>query len=180
VEVAESIAMLTDPAAADARLVAVTLELAERLLEPHGLAPARARSVLHDGTAAERFAAMVAALGGPADLIERPERHLPRAPVERPVPPDAPGWVTAHATREIGVAVMALGGGRRVESARIDHAVGFSALAPVGTEVGPDRPLAIVHARDEPAFAAAAASLRSALVVGERVDPAPVVTEVLQ
>ena len=180
VEVAESIALLTEPQAADPRLVAVTLELAERLLEPHGLAPARARSVLHDGTAAERFAAMVAALGGPADLIERPERHLPRAPVERPVSPDAPGWVTAHATRAIGVAVMALGGGRRVESARIDHAVGFSALAPVGTEVGPDRPLAIVHARDEPAFAAAAASLRSALVVGERVNPAPVVTEVLQ
>nr|MBA2347432.1 thymidine phosphorylase [Solirubrobacterales bacterium] len=46
VEVVESIAMLTDPAAADARLVAVTLELAERLLEPYGLAPARARSVL--------------------------------------------------------------------------------------------------------------------------------------
>ncbi len=180
VEVAEAIALLTAPAAADPRLLAVTVALAERLLEPHGLDPSRARDVLKDGTAAERFAAMVAALGGPADLAEHPERHLPRAPVVRPVGPEAPGWVTAHATRDVGLAVMALGGGRRVESARIDHAVGFSALAPVGAEVGPDRPLALVHARDEPSFAAAAASLRLAVTVGDRVDPAPVVTEVLK
>jgi len=180
VEVAEAIAMLTEPAGADPRLVAVVLELAECLLEPHVLDPARARRALDDGTAAERFAAMVAALGGPADLLERPERHLPRAPIVRSVAPEAAGWVAAHATRDVGVAVMALGGGRRVESGRIDHAVGFSALAPVGEEVGPDRPLAIVHARDEASFEAAAASLRAAITVGEPTAPVPAITEILR
>lgn len=181
VEVAEAIAMLTEPARADPRLLAVTLALAELLLEPHGLAPARAREALHDGSAAEHFGAMVAALGGPADLLERPAALLPRAPIVRGVLPAAAGWVTAHATRELGVAVMALGGGRRVESGRIDHAVGFSAIAPVGAEVGPDEPIAIVHARDEDTFTAAAASVAAAIVVGERaVGPAGAVTEVLR
>jgi len=179
VEVVESIAMLTEPDVADPRLVAVTLELAERLLEPHGLDPARARETLDDGTAAERFAAMVAALGGPADLLERPQRHLPLAPIVGPVHAETAGWVAAHATRDVGVAVMALGGGRRVESARIDHAVGFSAIAPVGAEVGPDQPLAIVHARDEASFRAAAASLRAAITVGEPTALVPAITEVL-
>lgn len=179
-EVAESVAMLTDPARADRRLTAVTLELAERLLAPHGLDPAAARRVLEDGSAAERFGAMVAALGGPADLLERPEAHLPAAPVVRPVHPEAPGTVTAHATRDVGVAVMALGGGRRVESDPIDHAVGLSAIAPVGAEVGPDRPLAVVHARDEAAWEQAAAAVRAALTVGRGpVAEVPVVTEVL-
>ncbi len=181
-EVAESVAMLTDPGAADARLVEVTLELAERVLAPHGLDPAQARRALEDGRAAERFGAMVAALGGPADLLEHPERHLPAAPIVRAVHPERAGVVTAHATREIGVAVMALGGGRRVESDAIDHAVGFSELAPVGTAVGPDRPLALVHARDEATFAAAATTLESALSVHQRGQTPlmrPVVTEVL-
>jgi len=180
VEVTESIAMLTEPGAADPRLVAVTLELAERLLEAHGLDPDRVRAVLDDGSAAERFAAMVTALGGPADLLERPEQHLPQAPIVRPVPPEVAGWVTAHDTRLVGYAVIALGGGRLAASAGIDHAVGFSALAPVGAEVGPDRGLAIVHARDEASFEFAAASLRAAITVGERVNAAGAVTEVLR
>lgn len=180
VEVAESIAMLVEPGAADARLVAVTVELAERLLEAHGLDRARARRVLDDGSAAERFAAMVTALGGPAGLLEHPGRHLPQAPVVRPVHPPSAGWVTAHDARLVGYAVMVLGGGRRAASVAIDHAVGLSAIAPVGTEVGPDRPLAIVHARDEQGFAVAADALRGALTVGERVAPAGAVTEVLR
>ena len=179
VEVAESIAMLKQPRAAEPRLVSVTLALAERLLDAHGLEADRARAVLDDGSAAERFAAMVAALGGPTDLLERPGEQLPQAPIVRPVHPEAAGWVTAHATRTIGLAATALGGGRSVESGRIDHAVGFSALAPVGTEVGADRPLAIVHARDEQSFALAAAAVAGALTVGGPVTRAGAVTEVL-
>lgn len=180
VEVRESVDMLVDPGAADPRLVDCTVELAERLLALGGLDPARARASLADGSAAERFSRMVAALGGPADLLEHPERHLPAAPVVRAVHPVGPGVVQSHAVREVGVAVMALGGGRRVASDLVDHAVGFSALAPVGAEVGPEVPLAVVHARDEGAWKQAAAALRAALPVGPgAAAPAPVITEVL-
>jgi thymidine phosphorylase len=183
VEVRESLDMLRDPARADPRLREVTLELARRLLELGGLDAGRAEEALSSGAAAERFAAMVAALGGPADLLERPGEHLPAAPVVRPVPPQAAGTVRAHATRDLGVAVMALGGGRRTEAGRIDHAVGLTRIAPVGAPVGPDAPLAVVHARDDAAWEEAAAAVRSAVEVardGEVPAPASAVTEIVR
>ena len=68
----------------------------------------------------------------------------------------------------IGLAVVALGGGRTRAADAIDHAVGLTELAGIGDEVGPDRPLALVHARDEDG-AAARGSERSAraYVLGE-------------
>ncbi|HVW18208.1 MAG TPA: thymidine phosphorylase, partial [Solirubrobacteraceae bacterium] len=79
VEVREAIDHLTG-AASDPRLREVTLALCAELLALGGLHADPARA-LDSGAAAERFAAMVAELGGPADLLERPDAHLPRAPV---------------------------------------------------------------------------------------------------
>jgi thymidine phosphorylase len=178
-EVQEAIDVLTGHETADERLVEVTLALTEALLELGGLDPAAARPALESGAAAERFARMVAELGGPADLLERADHHLPRAPVVVEVFPPAPGIVNAHATRDLGLAVLALGGGRERDGQRIDHAVGLSRIALVGDEVGPGgRPLGVVHARDEQAAAAAERSLVAAISVSNAVpDAAPVVVE---
>ena len=100
-----------------------------------------------DGAAAEKFAEMVVALGGPADLVEHPDRHLERADVVVPVAPEHAGQVSAIETREVGLAVVTLGGGRTRPQDPIDPAVGLTELAEVGAAVGADRPLAIVHAR---------------------------------
>jgi thymidine phosphorylase len=48
----------------------------------------------------------------------------------------------------------------------IDHAVGLTGLAAIGDEVGPNSPLALVHAHDEDSAAAAAAAIRRAYVLG--------------
>jgi thymidine phosphorylase len=178
-EVQEAIDVLTGHETADERLVEVTLALTEALLQLGGLDPAQARPALESGAAADRFARMVAALGGPSDILEHPEHHLPRAPVVVEVFPPAPGVVSAHATRELGLTVLALGGGRERDGQRIDHAVGLSQIALVGDEVGPGaRPLGVVHARDEAAAAAAERSLVAAISVssGAR-DATPVVVE---
>jgi thymidine phosphorylase len=84
---------------------------------------------------------MVAALGGPADILERD--RLPSAPVQLEVP--GGGAVTAIDVREVGIAVLELGGGRTREDQPIDHAVGLTDVLGIG-ESGP---LATVHARDE-------------------------------
>ena len=173
-EVAEAIATLTDPTAADARLVELTLALARRVL-PEGSDPERA---LESGAAAERFAAMAAALGGPADLLERPRDHRPVAPVRRAVAPDDPGVVTAHRTRDLGLAVLLLGGGRRAEGDAIDPRVGLADIAAPGTRVDASTPLCVVHARDEASADAAASAVRRAVAVGDAAPPdPPVVTE---
>lgn len=119
------------------------------------------------GAAAERFSRMVAALGGPADLLERPERHLAAAPVRRPLHAEREGIVQSIDNRAVGLAVVALGGGRTRPQDAIDHAVGLTDLAMPGDRVGPDRPLAVIHARDEAGLDAASARLRKAYALGE-------------
>jgi thymidine phosphorylase len=184
VEVREAIDVLTDPDGADPRLLEVTLALAHEVLALGGLPDAEPEQALRSGAAAEIFGRMVAALGGPADLMERPDAHLPQAPVVREVRPERAGVVTRHGTRALGVAVMHLGGNRQAESDVIDHAVGFSAIAGPGEEVGPGRPLAVVHARDEAGADAAQRAVRELIEVGDAGgrDPAcvPVVTEVVR
>jgi thymidine phosphorylase len=72
--------------------------------------------------------------------------------------------------------VVGLGGGRQRAGDNIDHAVGLSALCPVGQATGPDAPLAEVHAESQGAWELAAAAVRSAMTVGpERQAAEPVV-----
>jgi thymidine phosphorylase len=168
VEVRESIDHLTG-AATDERLRDVTLSLSAELLNLGGVEPdtERARTAaekaLDGGAAAERFAAMVAELGGPSDILEAPDRHLPTAAVTVAAEPAEAGTVSAVDVRAVGLAVVALGGGRTRETDPVDHSVGLTDVAAPGEEVAPGgRPLAIVHAADEDAARRAAEALRAA------------------
>ncbi|HEY8384459.1 MAG TPA: thymidine phosphorylase [Microvirga sp.] len=139
---------------------------------------AKIEHAIASGKAAEIFQRMVTTLGGPADFIERPERHLQAAPVVRAVHAEQPGTVTRIATRDVGVAVVALGGGRTRPQDPVDHAVGLTNLAELGERVDGERPLGIVHARTEAAAEAAAAALRRAYGIGEgAAEAGPIVLE---
>ena len=78
----------------------------------------QAQKALESGDALDSFGRMVRALGGPGDFAARWKAHLPAAPVIKPVPAPADGWIAAFATRKIGLAVIALGGGRTRPNAR--------------------------------------------------------------
>jgi thymidine phosphorylase len=187
VEVRESIDHLTG-AARDERLREVTLALSAELLVLGGVfgdvADARpaAERALDGGAAAERFGAMAAELGGPPDLVEAPGRHLAAASVVREVSPAEAGTVVRVDVRGVGIAVVGLGGGRARETDPVDHSVGFTEVAALGERVGPgERPLAVVHARDETSAAHAADALRAAYELGDRPERSvPIVMEVLR
>jgi thymidine phosphorylase len=132
---------------------------------------------LADGSAAERFARMVASLGGPADLIENPDAHLVRAPVVVDVPSARAGRVTAIDTRALGLAVVALGGGRIDPAQAIDPAVGLDQLAGRGENLAAGDLLARVHAADRAAAAAAAQSVVSAYAIGDAAPAASALVE---
>jgi thymidine phosphorylase len=169
-EVRESIEHLTG-ASREPRLHEVTVALAAsalvqaRIADSDEAAREKVQAVLDDGSAAERFATMVSALGGPADLLENPGSHLPHASVTRPVAPERPGYVTKVDARAVGLVVTGLGGNRRREDDQIDYGVGLSHVAPIGAEVGPDRPLAVVHARGDASAVEAATALLNAVQV---------------
>jgi len=167
----------------DPRLEKVVLALASEMLVLGGLAgdadqaAGAARSALDDGRAADHFQAMVTALGGPADFVEKAAAYLPKAPVIRPVTPDRAGTITAIDTRAVGLAVVALGGGRTRPQDTIDHAVGFAELAGIGEKIAPDRALAMVHARTDDAAESAAQALRTAYELDGDAIERPVIIE---
>ena len=146
-EVAEALAVLRG-GSGDGRLLEVTLALAAEALCLSGLASdtesaaSRARRVLASGAAAERFGRMVRGLGGPAGLIDAPRLHLPEAPVRVPAVAPRRGHVVAVDGRALGLAIVALGGGRRQVTDGIDPAVGLSEVRGVGAIVGAGEPLA--------------------------------------
>ena len=171
-EVRETIDWLVG-ASDDQRLTEVVLALGAEMLVLGGLAADveagtnRLIAVRADGTAAERFQAMVAALGGPADLVENPTKHLQTAPVTRRVDPAHDGYIQSMDTRSVGLVVVTLGGGRMRVEDTIDHAVGLSEVVGLGQYVDGERPLAIVHARTESEAAVAADAIRAACVIGD-------------
>ncbi len=155
-----------------ARLHAVTLALCTEMLLVSGLAAteeaARERllAALNSGQAAERFARMVKALGGPGDLFERPDKYLQAAPIVLPVPATSAGFASACNCRALGLAVVGLGGGRTRASDSIDFSVGLSELLPLGEPVALGQPLAWVHARTEAQAQQAVREVQAAYRVG--------------
>ena len=182
-EIRETVDYLTG-AARDPRLDTVVRALGREMLRIGDLAgddceaDAKISAALDGGGAAARFASMVAALGGPADLLEQPDRHLPQAPTVVAAFAAHAGIIQAIDTRAVGLGVVSLGGGRHRAEDRIDPAVGLSAVKGIGEAVGPDDPLAMVHAPSQDAADRAAASLAKAFTISDRaVAVAPVILE---
>jgi thymidine phosphorylase len=174
VEIRNAVDYLTG-ARRDERLHRVTMALGAELLALSGLArdpdagAAALRRALESGAAVERFERMVAGLGGPKDFVRRAHAILPRAPVLVEATPERRGFVVGIDVRAIGLAVVELGGGRARAADSIDPAVGLTDLVPIGAEVGPEAPLACVHAREPEQAHAAVRRLRAAY----RLEEAP-------
>jgi len=95
-----------------------------------------------------------------------------------PVPAPRAGTVGRIDTRQVGLAVVVLGGGRTRPTDPVDHAVGLTDLVAVGTPVAVGEPLARVHARSEATAAQAVAMVQAAYRLGSRAAVAgPVVAD---
>jgi thymidine phosphorylase len=168
-------------AAREPRLHALVLALAGHMLHLGGLATSttdgerKAEHALDSGAAAERFARMVAALGGPADVWR--DAQLPKAPVQIDVPAPRSGVLQSADVRALGLAVVALGGGRQRPGDGVDPRVGLSHLLPLGRPVQAGDALARVHAADDAAALWAAQAVLTALRIGDSCSPGPVVLE---
>ncbi|OWQ92988.1 thymidine phosphorylase [Roseateles aquatilis] len=161
----------------EARTHELTLALCAEMLVLGGLAPdvgaarVKLQAALDSGAAAERFARMVAALGGPVDLLERPQAYLPSAPVVKPVPAPRAGRITGMQTRDIGLVIVELGGGRRLPSDTLDMRVGLDRMAQLGEVLSAGQPMAFVHAADEAAADRAIAQVTAAVTIADAGAP---------
>ncbi len=155
------------------RLETVVLATAAEMLVLSGLAATagegeeKARDALASGRAAEAFGRMVQILGGPGDFLDRPERHLPQAPVEIPVLAERDGWIAGCDARDIGLLVIDLGGGRRHPADLVDHRVGFDRLLPIGSQITSGDMIAMVHAADRESGERAAAAIAANYLIAD-------------
>lgn len=174
VEVAEAIEYLQNKNI-DARLHEVNVALTAELLVIGKLAKdvsearAKIEEVIKNGKAAERFATMVKALGGPADLMEKPWNYLKKAAVVKEFYPDKKGRVSAIDARAVGIGIVEMGGGRAKPTDSIDHSVGLTQIAQIGEEVGA-KPLAVIHAKDEVSWQKMAKTLNACVAISEKPD----------
>ncbi|EKP0317016.1 thymidine phosphorylase [Aeromonas veronii] len=179
VEVREAVRYLTGEYR-NPRIHEVIMALCAEMLISAGLASderdarAKLQAVLDNGKAAEIFGRMVTGLGGPADFMERYDAYLPKAAIVRPVFAANSGFVTAMDTRELGLAVVAMGGGRRAAGDKLDYAVGLTDFIRLGQSVDADKPIAMIHAQTEEQYAQAASMVQAAVRIGgERPEALP-------
>ena len=172
VEVLEALRFLKNESR-NPRLGVVVFSLCAEVLQSAGLVSTEEEAYekleenLVNGKATIAFGRMVTNLGGPVDFVERPEVYLPKATIVRPVFSDTPGIVGEMNTRGMGLLMVRMGGGRSRADDSIDHSVGLSEIASLGTYVDKDVPLAVVHASSESDFEMAKAVLQKGIQVGE-------------
>ncbi len=179
-EVAEALATLRGTGPADFQTLVESLG-AEMLLLGAGVgadeARSRIRHAIDSGAALEKFRAFVAAQGGDSAPVDAPEL-LPHAPLVLPVPAPSAGVVQAIEAREVGLAVVEMGGGRTKKGEAIDLRVGAVLAAKVGAQLHAGDPLCHVHAPSADVAQVALRRLQAAWRIGpEAASPLPVVLD---
>ncbi|KIN77626.1 thymidine phosphorylase [Sulfitobacter mediterraneus] len=124
-------------------------------------------NAVRSGAAAEVFGKMLAALGGPVSFVENWQRFLPEATVIRAVKAPGAGYVTAIDGEALGLAVVDLGGGRKIESDEVNPAVGLSEVVRLGTKVSNGQTLAVVHASRSDLADQAALAVQAAMTLSD-------------
>ncbi len=109
---------------------------------------------------------MVAKLGGPNGLLEKPNQYFDKAPLVSDVLAPSSGVISEIAARNIGLGVIVLGGGRKRPDEKIDYCVGYDQLAGIGENVSAGSLIGRVHGRNENEIEEAKSILLNAYCIG--------------
>ena len=176
-EIVESIDVLRGHGPADT--TQLVMDLGAAMLEAAGIEDGRSRleEAIASGAAIEKFGAMIRAQGGDDRVIDDPSL-LPRANHQTTATAAQSGFVQAISAREIGLAGVDLGAGRRTVDDELDLSAGFVLSAKVGASVEAGDVLATIHASDSTLLEHAARRVEAAYAIGESAPAsAPLVTE---
>lgn len=121
----------------------------------------RVQETIRSGAAFEKFKEFVSAQGGAKVYLEQPQR-FPEAPIQITVPAPRDGFVSRIDAREIGLAVVDMGGGRQKKGDPIDHRVGVRLRAKVGMHRNYEQALCVVYAANRESADTAAARIQAA------------------
>ena len=119
------------------------------------------------GEALEKFSKMIYALGGPIDFCDKSEKYLETAKFIKPLYASKKGYISAMNTRQIGMALISLHGGRTSPIQNIDHTTGFAGFCQIGDAVDEKTPIAIIHAQNKEEYDIAARLLLNSIQICE-------------
>ena len=140
-EVAECVDVLQGGGPQD--LIDLTLDLAAKLV---ATPREKLQQRLHDGSAWQKFFAMVEAQGGDASALEK-MREVNRAPVVTDLRAPAAGILSKIDALEVGRLCVELGAGRAKAGDAVDFSVGVECLRKEGEVVAAGAPVLRVHSR---------------------------------
>ena len=167
----------------DKRLHEVVLSLSAEMVIIAGLSGSKKEAineitrVLDSGKAAEKFEEMVMTLGGSGNILEG---KFKQSDIIKPIPATQTGFISNIQTRDVGLAVVSLGGGRKKASDTIDHSVGLTEISGLGNYIEVGEPLAMVHAKNETQANHAIELIQQAYSINDsKVDPLPIVIQQL-
>lgn len=133
--------------------------------------PAKTRELLYqlttDGTALKHFKSIIAAHGGDPAICDDPWAVLPKAKKTMTWTASKAGVIEAFDTREIGLAALELGAGRRKKEDDVDHAVGLYFERKLGDKVQPGDVIATLHVNDESGVEACYNRLNNSITIGD-------------
>ncbi|MGH9409443.1 MAG: thymidine phosphorylase, partial [Vicinamibacterales bacterium] len=158
-------------------LESLSVELAARMVAIAGIEPdlaratSRVRQALASGAGVEKFRQIVEHQGGDPSVVDDYSR-LPSAPDRDTVAAGRDGVVVRMQAEAVGRAAAVLGAGRDRLDAGVDHAVGLTIAAPVGTRVRAGDPILHIHHRGGRGVADARRLLEGAVAIA---DAAPAI-----
>ena len=179
-EVTECLDFLVNPKDANTRLITLTIELSAYMLQLSGLekdldiARKKSQDALNSGQAASIFGKMIYELGGPIDLLEKPNKHLNPMPIISPVKSKASGYISEIDVRAVGLSMIHLKAGRTKSTDPIDHGVGLSEIVSVGQWVSKGDTLAMAHCRDKDQISYLEKTLPSLITLNDNQITSPV------
>ncbi|MCQ2913677.1 MAG: thymidine phosphorylase [Alphaproteobacteria bacterium] len=157
----------------DERLYELVSTLAKQVLASKGLihdekaGQMKINQVLNSGLACEKFAQMVASMGGPVDLVENLDVYFPKSEIVYPVFAKEKGYISSMNAEQIGLTLSILGGGRNKVDAQIDYNVGYSNFKTIGEYVDSENPIAFIHARTQESFASVEKIVQNAITISD-------------
>lgn len=157
----------------DSRLDKVTKELCSEILINSGLAQDKkdAMSMLNksisSGRAYEIFVKMSASLGADIKYIENYDKMQKKAKYIEPIYANKDGYISAIDTRQIGLGVIMLGGGRTHPTQKINYTTGFTSFCQIGDKVDEKTPLCYIHSEDKDIIQSVIEVVRGAITISD-------------
>jgi pyrimidine-nucleoside phosphorylase len=131
-----------------------------------------ARKTIADGSAFEKFCEVAQLQGGDPQSL-RDIKKLPQARNHREVRSRQSGYVEQINCEQVGVASLALGGGREKKEDSVDPAVGIVLRKKLGDAVGENEPICVLHYNSDARLSEAESLIYSAYQIGKAKPAAP-------